>query len=75
MWIIQIKQKMWIDAEKIDCFWVDNGNLKVTVTGDTENVFIVDPEMEGQFLNHLGAINNNHCCPIQSQVEEAKNDR
>lgn len=74
MWIIQFKKTMWIDAKKIDCIWINGKRLKFTVVGDSSNSFTVDSELEGGFLNHLGAMNKNCCCDIQSQAEAAKND-
>ncbi len=72
MWIIQISKTSWVDAKKIDNLYIESGKLKFTLTSDAENAFTVDKDFEGQFLNHLGAINKNHYCPIESQVEEAK---
>lgn len=72
MWIIQVTKNFWIDANKIEAIWVRGGKVQFSTFSNPSDIFTVDAELESTFLNHLGAKNENHCCQIQTQVEEAK---
>ncbi len=71
MWLVKVKNQLWIDARKIDCIHIGvNGSLYVALTSSPEESINIDSDLVGGFLNHISAINDNHCCQIQDEVEK-----
>ncbi|MFT4804549.1 MAG: hypothetical protein ACI9YE_001753 [Psychroserpens sp.] len=59
MFLIQITEDMFINAEKIDTIHILPDTISLTLTGENESFFTVDNDFQGKFLNHLQALNQN----------------
>jgi hypothetical protein len=58
MFLIEIKQGEFINAEVIDYISIIEQKVEFTLSGDGWN-YKVDKDYIGGFLNHLQALNNN----------------
>lgn len=71
MWLVKVTNQLWIDAEKLDSINVGtDGSTFFSLESTPTESFKVDDDLVSGFLNHVGAINNNHCCQIQDEVEK-----
>jgi hypothetical protein len=72
MFLVEITKGIFINAEEIDYIDVSKaGIVRLSLHGDSDNVFNVDLEFQSVFINNLQAINHNH--NIESKYHEVNN--
>jgi hypothetical protein len=57
MFLIEFKEDMFIDAERINFINLTDDKVKFTLAGDDDLICTVDKNMERPFLNQLQALN------------------
>jgi hypothetical protein len=59
MFLIQITEDMFIDAEKIESIHISANTITLTLASGNGSFCSVDYNFQGRFLNHLQALNQN----------------
>lgn len=71
MFLIQIGDNSFIDAEKIECVYVDtDSRLCIVMDGmDSDDSYICQENHKGSVLSQIQAINNG-CVNVQCLIED-----
>lgn len=71
MFLIQIRDKSFIDAEKIECVYVDGDDrLCIVMSGmNSDDAYICQANYESSVLNHIQAINKG-CSDVECLIME-----
>ena len=59
MFLIEFANGCFIDGRRINYIGFEGGEVKFTLNGESDGVYVVESGREGVFLNHAQALNSN----------------
>ena len=59
MYLVQIEENVFINAENIDWLMIDKNEIRFTLKGEANILINVEEKFQQGFVNHLQGLNSN----------------
>lgn len=67
MFLIQVDDSFYIDAEKIDTIFTDDGGLHYTLSGEAESFRVLE-KYKDTFIERINRLNDNPGCELPEDL-------